>query len=211
MRDPEALFYEIAQSNEVLRSFKFHSLRVMYLSSMLASRTGDFDEDLRIAAMLHDIGKIGVAKEILFKPGKLNDMEYIIIQSHCHIGNLLVRKKLGLERAAEFIRDHHERWDGTGYPRGLKGEEISIQGRIIGIADAFDTMTIERRLYQQRPLSNEEALAELIKCSWTQFDGDLVDAFVDMMKGRQIPDFLIDRTGDKDLSQKELAELRLAL
>lgn len=146
-RTPDSLFNEIAQDNEVLQRFKHHSLRVMYLSSMLA-KVGVYDEDLHIASLLHDIGKIGISKEVLFKKDKLTGLEWTILQSHSHVGNLIVRKELGKTRAAEFIRDHHENWDGTGYPRRLMGEEISIQGRIIRVCDSFDAMTYDMRDYK---------------------------------------------------------------
>lgn len=188
MHDPESLFYQIAQDNEVIKEFKFHSLRVMYLASMLGKKSGCYDEDLRVAALLHDIGKMGLSKDILLKPGKLTELEYIIVQSHCHIGNTIVRKKLGMDRAANFVRDHHERWDGNGYPRKLSAHEISVQGRIIGICDAFDTMTIDRRNYQQNTLTFDEAFEELRKCSWKQFDGDLVESFIEMMREITLPE-----------------------
>jgi putative nucleotidyltransferase with HDIG domain len=160
----------------------------MYLASMLGKKTGCFDEDLRVASLLHDIGKMGLSKEILFKPGKLSELEYFVVQSHCHIGNTIVRKQLGMTRAANFIRDHHERWDGNGYPRRLLGDQISIQGRIIGICDAFDTMTIDRRNYQQKTLTFDEAFEELRICSWKQFDGNLVEYFIEMMKDITLPE-----------------------
>src|SRR5690625_6840286 len=99
----------------------------MVLASALAKRVGFYNEDLRLAALLHDIGKVGISKRILLKTEKLTDLEYTIIQSHSHIGNVIVRQHLGLTQVAEFIRDHHERWDGKGYPRRLLGDEISIQ------------------------------------------------------------------------------------
>lgn len=191
MRDPEAIFYRFSQDNDVLLSFQYHSMRVMFLASALARRVGCYDEDLRVAALLHDIGKIGIAKEILLKPAKLNELEYVIVQSHCHIGNTIVRKYLGMTRAASFVRDHHERWDGKGYPRGLAGEKISEQGRIINICDSFDTMTVERRSYQMKPMLNEEAFQELREQAWKQFDGRLVDVFIDMMQDIKLPKFLI--------------------
>ncbi|UOQ46221.1 HD domain-containing protein [Halobacillus salinarum] len=190
-RDPESLFYEIAQDNEIIQIFKYHSLRVMFLSSALARRTGCYDEDLRIAALLHDIGKMGLSKNILLKSTKLSDLEYTIIQSHAHIGNTIVRKHLGLTRAARFVRDHHERWDGTGYPRRLLGDEISLQGRIIGICDTYDTMTIDQRNYKKNTLTQEEAFRELKKHSWTQFDGNLVSIFMDIMDEITIPEYML--------------------
>ncbi|WP_241655833.1 HD-GYP domain-containing protein [Halobacillus litoralis] len=191
-RDPETLFYEIAQDNEVIHIFKYHSLRVMFLSSMLAKRMDCYDEDLRIASMLHDIGKMGIAKNILLKTEELSELEFTIIQSHSHVGNVIVRKHLGLTRAARFIRDHHERWDGNGYPRRLLGDEATIQERIIAICDAFDTMTIDRRNYQKETLSYEDAVKELQRCSWTQFDGNLVNVFIGMIEeGIKIPEYML--------------------
>lgn len=190
-RDPETLFYEIAQDNEVIQMFKYHSLRVMFLASSLAKRANCYDEDLRVAALLHDIGKMGLSKNILLKPGKLTELEFTIIQSHSHIGNTIVRKHLGLTRAAKFIRDHHERWDGSGYPRRLVGDEITVQGRIIGICDAFDTMTIDRRNYKKAVLSYSDAFQELRNGSWSQFDGNLVNIFIDMMEEIAIPDYML--------------------
>lgn len=183
----EDLFNKISQDNEVLRIFKFHSLRVMHFSSHLSKVTGCHDEDMRLASLLHDIGKIGLSKEILLKPTKLDELEYQIIQAHSTIGNNILRKTLDLPRAAVFVRDHHERWDGTGYPRGLKKDEISLQGRIIGICDAFDTMTIDRRNYNCRTLKYKDALNELKRCSWSQFDGDLVDKFEIIINDLNIP------------------------
>ena len=188
--DPEALFYEIAQDNEIIQLYKYHSLRVMFLSSALAKKVNCYNEDLRIAALLHDIGKMGVSKKILMKPGKLTELEYTIIQSHSHIGNVIVRKHLGLTNAARYIRDHHERWDGTGYPRRLLGDEITIQGRIISLCDAFDTMVFDQRNYKQR-LSYEEAYEELERGSWKQFDGNLVKNFIEVLEDITIPEYMI--------------------
>jgi len=190
-KDPESLFYDVAQDNEVIKIFKYHSIRVMFLASALAKRVGCYDEDLRVAALLHDIGKIGISKHILLKEEKLTDLEYTLIQSHSHVGNTIVRKHFGLNRAATFIRDHHERWDGTGYPRGLTGNKITLQGRIISICDAFDTMTVDRRTYKINPLSYEDAFQELERCAWFQFDGDLVNSFISMMDDLVIPDYMI--------------------
>ncbi|MDQ0254697.1 HD-GYP domain-containing protein (c-di-GMP phosphodiesterase class II) [Evansella vedderi] len=146
-----------------------------------------YDEDMKIASLLHDIGKMGISKEILLKPAKLSELEYQIIKAHSHIGNNILRSILNLPRAALFVRDHHERWDGSGYPRGLIGEEISIQGRIICLCDAFDTMTIDRRNYNKKTLSYDEAFEELRRCSWSQFDGDLVEQFIATVKALSIP------------------------
>lgn len=183
----EKLFEQISQDNEVIHVFKYHSLRVMSFSCKLAKVVDCYDEDMKIASLLHDIGKMGISKEILLKPAKLSELEYQIIKAHSHIGNNILRSILNLPRAALFVRDHHERWDGSGYPRGLIGEEISIQGRIICLCDAFDTMTIDRRNYNKKTLSYEEAFEELRRCSWSQFDGDLVEQFIATVKALSIP------------------------
>jgi HD-GYP domain-containing protein (c-di-GMP phosphodiesterase class II) len=183
----EQFFDRVSQDNEVLRQFKYHSLRVMHFSICLAKMEDCYDDDIKYASLLHDIGKIGLAKEILLKPTKLDDLEYQIIQAHSAIGNNILRKALNMKRAAIFVRDHHERWDGKGYPRGLVKEDITLQGRIIGICDAFDTMTIDRRNYNRHTLTFKEALNELKRCSWTQFDGKLVDQFEILINALNLP------------------------
>ncbi|GEL77383.1 HD-GYP domain-containing protein [Tenuibacillus multivorans] len=150
-----------------------------------------------MAALLHDIGKVGIAKEILFKDKKLNSLEKNIIKSHSHVGNLIVRRELGKTRAAEFIRKHHENWDGTGYPRRLIGEDISIQGRIIRICDSFDTMTYDLRNYKLTKLSYKEAFDELERCSWTDFDGNLVQDFISLLIEIELPDSWYDQFDSK--------------
>jgi putative nucleotidyltransferase with HDIG domain len=191
--NPESLFEKISQDNEVLKIFKDHSLRVMYLSSMLAKAIDYYDDDLRIAGLLHDIGKIGVSKEILLKPARLNSIEKTIIESHSHIGNVIVRKELGNTQVAKYIRDHHENWDGSGYPRGLTGEEITLQGRIIRICDSFDTMTYDIRNYKKYKMSHEEAFEELKRCSWNQYDGNLVNTFITMLTEIELDDYWYEK------------------
>lgn len=187
MEQIKNLFKQISSDDEVIKVITNHSLRVMYMANKLAKAVGVYCEDLRIAALLHDIGKIGVNRNILFKQDRLTDLEYTVIQSHCHIGNSILRKQLGLTKAAKFLRDHHERWDGRGYPRGLIGDQISVEGRIINICDSFDTMTLEKRTYKQLTMSFDEAYDELRNCSWKQFDGKLVDQFISLMKGLELP------------------------
>ncbi|WP_078597427.1 HD-GYP domain-containing protein [Evansella clarkii] len=187
-RTPESLFEDISQDNEVLREFKHHSWRVMYLSAMLGKKAGCYSDDLRVAALLHDIGKMALSKEILFKPGRLNSLEKTIVETHCYIGNRIVRKELGKTHAAEYIRDHHENWDGTGYPRGLTGENITVEGRVIRICDSFDTMTYDLRNYSKVKKTREEAFTELRECSWSQFDGNLVENFIELLSHIELPE-----------------------
>jgi len=101
---------------------------------------------LMLATMLHDIGKLGIPDSILLKPGKLTEEEYEIMKNHPGIGYaMLVHSKRDILQAASVIAyQHHEKWDGTGYPRGLKGEEIHIYGRIIALADVFDSLSFDR-------------------------------------------------------------------
>jgi len=129
------------------------------------------------AAILHDIGKIGVADSVLSKPAALNDTEWKEIRRHPELGYELLRGFDFLKEAAEMVLAHHERYDGAGYPRGLAGEEIPYAARIFQVIDAFDAMT-SRRPYRQ-PLSRDEALEELLRNAGTQFDSQVVDAFVE--------------------------------
>jgi len=171
-----------------LMSFQAHGFRVMYLSCKLGRRLCVYDDDLRLAALLHDIGKIGVDSAILFKPGRLNYVERMIVQAHSHIGNRIVREVLKRPRAAELIRDHHERWDGTGYPRGIAGAEIPLQAQIISVCDAFDTMTAERRVYQAPPMKVADALNEIRTCAGKQFGPRAAQAFVHMIRNSPLID-----------------------
>lgn len=181
------VFQQISTDDEVIKVITNHSLRVMYFSNKLARKVGCYSEEFRLAALFHDIGKIGVHRDILLKQQKLTELEYIVVQSHSHIGNTIIRKAVGKQQAARFVRDHHERWDGKGYPRGLKGDQITLEGRIINICDAFDTMTNERRTYKQQTMDYKEAFAELKRCEWKQFDGALVDTFIQMMEELDLP------------------------
>ncbi|GAA0316349.1 hypothetical protein GCM10008967_03650 [Bacillus carboniphilus] len=198
---PESLIERISKDNKAIQAFRDHSFRVMYLSSMLAKKVGVYDEDLRTAALLHDIGKMGIANEILLKPDRLSDIERTIVQSHSHIGNLIVRKELNNKRAALFIRDHHENWDGSGYPRGLKGEKISIQGRIIRVCDSYDTITYEKRSYQEEFMSPEDAVSELRRGAWKQYDGDLVESFISILEELALPALWYDEFDSKQITQ----------
>lgn len=133
-------------------------------------------EMLHYAGILHDIGKIGISDTVLNKVGKLTDEEFKLIQSHTVIGDRMVRPVTFLRGVAQVIRHHHERYDGRGYPDGIKGEEIPIGARIMAVADAFDAMTYDR--VYRAGMSTEKAVDELIKGKGTQFDPKIVDLFV---------------------------------
>ena len=153
-----------------------HSERVADLSARIAARIGADAEQVeltRLAASLHDLGKLAIPEEILRKPGPLDDAERLVLERHPQIGYRML-ESLGVDPLADLVLHHHERWDGTGYPERLAGDAIPLGARIIFVADAFDAMTSDR-VYRPRR-SDEEALAELDRCAGTQFDPALVDA-----------------------------------
>jgi response regulator RpfG family c-di-GMP phosphodiesterase len=155
-----------------------HSDRVVKMAEMLANRLGFSYErkyTLKIACVLHDIGKVGVDNKILNKPGDLNEEEREILRQHPVVGAGIVKGLYGF-KIDYIIRSHHERWDGDGYPDGLKGEEIPLESRIITIADAFDAMGFARPYREGGSLS--KVISELRGNAGTQFDPKLVDIFV---------------------------------
>jgi len=156
-----------------------HSERVSDLAVRIAERMGLDQEQVeltRLAASLHDLGKLAVPEEILRKPGPLTDGERLVLERHPQIGYRML-ESLGVEAIAEWVLHHHERWDGAGYPDGLHGDDIPLGARIIFVADAFDAMTNDR--VYRRKLSVEAALAELEECAGSQFDPDVVSALVE--------------------------------
>ena len=156
-----------------------HSLRVAAYARGIAKELGLPDSDLEriyFAGLIHDVGKIGIPESILTKPGRLDPEEFSLIQSHSSIGGDILR---GIKRFPSFqqvARHHHERYDGSGYPERLKGEQIPFFARIVAIADCFDAMTSDRAY--RKALSDELALEELRLGKGTQFDPKLVDAFI---------------------------------
>jgi putative nucleotidyltransferase with HDIG domain len=156
-----------------------HSARVADLAAAIAEQLGLQPDDVeltRLAARLHDLGKLAIPEEILQKPSSLSSAEWLVIQRHPQIGHRML-ESLGVDPIAEWVLHHHERWDGAGYPGGLAGEDIPLGARIIFVADAFDAMT-SSRLYR-RPMTREEAFAEVERCSGAQFDPEVVRAFFD--------------------------------
>ena len=156
-----------------------HSERVADLAARIATRLGVDREQVeltRLAGSLHDLGKLAIPEEILRKPGPLSEAERLVLERHPHIGFRML-ETLGVDPVADWVLHHHERWDGSGYPDGVGGEEIPLGARIIFVADAYDAMTSDR-VYRGR-LSDDEAIAELARCSGTQFDPEVVAAFAD--------------------------------
>lgn len=131
---------------------------------------------VKIAALLHDIGDLGIERRILIKSGPLTDEERESIKGHPRIGRDLLGSIKELRNVADIVGQHHERIDGKGYPNGLSGERIQKGARIISIAEAFDSMTSAHSY--KRPVSKELAIAELVKERHTQFDGDILDTFI---------------------------------
>jgi response regulator RpfG family c-di-GMP phosphodiesterase len=132
-------------------------------------------QELVVGGLLHDIGKIGVPDLILGKPGELTEEETRVMRRHPEIGAAILERSPFLRSAAPGVLHHHERWDGHGYPARLAGEEISLAGRILAVADAFDAMVTTRPYRGER--ARDEARDELVRCSGTQFDPDVVTAF----------------------------------
>ena len=135
--------------------------------------------DLALLAQVHDLGKVGIPDHVLFKQDPLTDEEWKIMKQHSEKGYRIARASTDLSEIADLILRHHERWDGQGYPLGLKGEEIPIECRILAIVDAFDAMTNDRPY--RKAMSPEQAAKELRKFSGTQFDPGLVEIFLDQL------------------------------
>jgi putative nucleotidyltransferase with HDIG domain len=156
---------------------KEHSKRVTQMAVLLGQKLGLPEEDIEsieFAGILHDIGKIGVRDSILLKPGRLTDEEFEVIKSHPVIGETIVEPLGLIPSERDIIRHHHERMDGSGYPDGLKGDEIPLLARVVAVADAFDAMTTTR-IYRQA-MGLEYALGEFEKFRGVQFDPTVVDA-----------------------------------
>ena len=140
-----------------------HSQRVAELGASMAESLGldaDTVENVRLAGRLHDVGKIGIREEVLNKPGKLTASEFEHIKAHVKIGMDILAPLKHIDTALSFVQDHHEHWDGSGYPRGISGDQISIGGRLLAAADAFDALT-SRRAYRD-PLTPQDTL-ELLR------------------------------------------------
>ena len=161
----------------------WHSIRVQKYSLMIGNRLNlneDQMQKLESASLLHDIGKIHVPDEILKKSGRLTKQEFETIKEHPTNSGKVFENLMDLEQYEKYISSHHERYDGQGYPNGLKGEEIPLLSRIIFVADSFDAMTSDRPYRKGMPL--DVAVSELIKNRDTQFDPRVVDTFIDLVR-----------------------------
>ena len=162
---------------------KGHSLRVAEYSMIIAKELGMDEEEvsgIRYIALLHDIGKIGIPDNILNKHGKLTDEEYAKMKEHTVTGEAILSGVVSIPGLMVGAKYHHERYDGKGYPNGIKGEDIPLIGRIIAIADSFDAMTTDR-VYRKR-LPPDVVMAELEKGKGTQFDPKIVQVFINYLE-----------------------------
>lgn len=175
-----------ALANAIEASDKYtrgHCDRVSRISMAIAKNMGVSSEDqniLEFASILHDIGKIGVSSHILNKEGKLTEEEVEMIRRHPKIGYDILSGVEFLYESRKILLQHHERIDGEGYPQGLKGDEITFLAKIISVADAYDAMTSSRP-YRKNPLTQEQAIQEMIRLKGIQFDGEVVDCFVNLL------------------------------
>jgi putative nucleotidyltransferase with HDIG domain len=162
---------------------KGHSLRVSHYMMDIARELGVEPGtqqwiDMQRGSLLHDVGKIGVSDTILLKPAKLTDDEWQFMRRHPEIGYNMLRQVKFLQGAAEIVLAHHERWDGKGYPYGLREDEIPLGARIFAVVDTFDSMTSDRPYRQAK--STVEAMNEILKYNGAQFDPLVVEAFLDI-------------------------------
>jgi len=160
--------------------------------------TLDTGKILRNGGLLHDVGKIGIIDGILNKPGKLTEEEWEKVREHPAKGAHILEGVEEFKEYALVARHHHERWDGKGYPDGLKGKEIPSGARILAVADAYDAMTSDRPY--RKAVAPVEAVKELLKCKGTQFDGEAVDAFIIALKERGV---LSEEDGEKITEPQE--------
>ena len=194
----ETLINAMEAKDQYLRG---HSARVADLAASIAHQLGhdeEMVEKVRLAGRLHDVGIIGIREAVMNKPGPLTPEEYAHVKDHVKIGMEILAPLSHLGEVLDFIRDHHEHIDGTGYPRGLTDHQISLGGRIIAVADAFDALT-SRRAFRE-PQSTQEALATMSQSVDKRFDRPAYDALCRLKQHRKSLTFIDDG------SQKETRE-----
>ena len=182
------------ECNECLKSFshvdheqdlytKQHSDRVASYASLIGEKLNLSDDEmqtLRLGSFYHDIGKVGISTNIIFKDTKLTDDEYFEMKKHTFIGSDILSNSDTFKNIIPIVKYHHERYDGKGYPEGLKGEEIPLLTRIVSIADSFDAMT-SNRVYRKQ-LEMDVVRNEIENGSGTQFDPKITNIFLDILK-----------------------------
>lgn len=162
----------------------FHIIRMSRYSQLLAQAAGMSEAEAEVvlnASPMHDIGKIGIPDRVLLKPGKLDAEEWKIMQTHVDIGVEILSgsDSILMNMAAEIAQNHHEKWDGSGYPCGLAGEDIPLTGRVVAVADVFDALTTERPYKKAWPI--EEAVEFLKEQSGKHFEPELIVCFIDIL------------------------------
>lgn len=168
---------------EVSEETELHALRLQTLCDQMCEKMNlpeSLKSELRLLAVLHDIGKVAMPKTILTKASELSLDEWRLIKQHPEIGYRIAQSSPDLSFIAKGILTHHERWDGTGYPRGLKGEDIPLSSRILAIVDAYDVM-VSGRVYKEK-MSNEDAIEEIKRTSGSQFDPNLAKIFIEIIQ-----------------------------
>lgn len=159
-----------------------HSERVSAYSVLIGQKMGLSKKDetiLKFGGYFHDIGKNNISENILLKETKLTDEEYSVMKTHTTIGVNMFSSNINFKEMLPIIEYHHEKYDGTGYPNKLKGEEIPLLARIIAVADSFDAMTSSRSY--REAMSMEYAISEIKRCKGTQFDPQIVDEFLEIL------------------------------
>ncbi|OPZ75652.1 MAG: Cyclic di-GMP phosphodiesterase response regulator RpfG [Firmicutes bacterium ADurb.Bin456] len=190
----EKLYHNVSARNQIIKSMLAALAERDYLAEGHAQRLSELCfamgvelglspqqlNNLTLLAQVHDLGKVGIPDSVLYKKGPLTEDEWEIMRRHPEKGYRIALSSTDLPDMAELILKHHERWDGNGYPLKLKGKEIPIECRVLAIADAFDAMTNERSY--SKAISREEAIREIIKGAGTQFDPELVEVFLSVVK-----------------------------
>jgi putative nucleotidyltransferase with HDIG domain len=179
------IVFSLASTVDARDHYTFgHSKMVSKYAAELAKAIG-YDRGglrrIRAAALLHDIGKLNLPDSILTKQGPLTNEEWEIIKNHPEQALNILKYVVGLRDCIDAVLYHHERWDGQGYPKGLKAKDIPLDARIMAIADAYDAMKSER-YYKERGMTEEEALNEVERCAGTQFDPELAETFVNLRR-----------------------------
>ncbi|MGZ7087746.1 MAG: HD-GYP domain-containing protein, partial [Ilumatobacteraceae bacterium] len=191
-QDLEEHHYEAFERLAVIAEYRDpdsgeHSSRVGELAAELAIRLGEdpaWAEELRLAGRLHDVGKVGIPDDILQKPGPLTDAEFEVMKTHTTIGATVFAgsRSALIQLAAEVAISHHERWDGSGYPAGLKGEAIPLSGRLVAVADVYDALVTVHRY--KLAWSSSDAVQHVVAGRGTHFEPRIVDALVEVIAAR---------------------------
>lgn len=192
IRKGESGFDEVKSAAELIRATStalyLHSFRSATYASAIAAQLGFCSNRIKHvhgAALVHDIGKVAIDRKLLERPGPLSEEEFEEVKRHSELGEQILMESIAQPQFAKWVRHHHERIDGTGYPDGLSGEDIPIESRIIAVADAYDAMvggTGEPAHPYRECIESKDAIEELYRCSESQFDLRVVDAFDQVLR-----------------------------